>query len=68
MNVKEIIIQGIEKLGLDGLVSMDDECWCDIDDLFEWCLTKNNPLKCEPGHKVPCNCSFECDYHIVKDD
>ena len=63
MKCSEIIREYLVKNGLDGLVNVECECACEIDDLFtcgEWFAD------CEPGHKEPCDCEHnDHNFHIV---
>lgn len=56
MNVKEIVIEYLEKNGYEGLFC--EECSCEIDDLFPCGEFVGD---CEPGHKVPCPGADICD-------
>lgn len=67
MDVKDYIEKIITDLKLDGLVSEDEDCCCDLEDLFEHCGGESTFKHCEPGHKIICDCGFDCNFHIVKD-
>lgn len=65
MNVKEIIIEYLEKNGYEG-ISCEDECGCEISDLFPCGEYVGD---CTPGYKVPCDpetckAGGGCKFHI----
>jgi len=48
MNAKDIIIDWLKEHDFDGLCLPQEECGCEIDDLF---LCDGNPYECQPGKK-----------------
>ena len=60
MNVAEITEKYLIENGFDGL--RGEECGCALDELF---ICSNEGVEgCEPGYKVPCDCTENCEYHI----
>ena len=62
MNVKKIVAEWLAESGYDGLVEMDGECACSVDDLMP---CSEPGVWCEAGHVMKCDCGEGCDYHIV---
>jgi hypothetical protein len=62
MTVKDIVKEYLIANGYDGLVTDLEECACDVSDLIPCC----EPCElCQAGHKVPCDCGEEHEFHIV---
>ena len=62
-NIKEIIENFLKKNGYDGLYNTEDECGCEVGDLFPC----GNPseIYCRAGYRQPCySCDNNCDFHI----
>jgi hypothetical protein len=60
--VKDIVMKYLIANGYDGLVSDLGYCGCELADLIPCCEACD---LCEAGHKVPCDCGEEHDFHIV---
>lgn len=58
MNVKEIVLEYLESKCYAGLYSEDNNCACDKEDLMPCDYIVFN---CEPGYKLPCTDSNNCD-------
>ena len=61
MKVGEIIKQYLVENNFDGLFDGDSECACLKEDLFP-CDAPCD--RCEPGHKLPCDCAEEHIFHL----
>lgn len=61
MRIADIVNEYLQKHGYDGLYSTDDDCGCELADLFP--CTGMTP-ECEPGYKQPCDCGEGCQWHI----
>lgn len=61
MEVKEIVLAYLEQNGFDGLFNSDISCGCLKEDLEPCGQMSSN---CVVGHKVKCDCSENCDWHI----
>lgn len=60
MKLKEIVQKYLVDRGFDGLCS--DECGCLLED-FMPCGEPGED--CKPGYRHPCNCEYECEYHVA---
>lgn len=61
MTVREMVEKHLKDNGYDGLGG--DGCGCILADLIP-CV--DAPIEhCEAGHRVPCDCGEECNFHIV---
>lgn len=65
--IMEITREYLEKNGYDGLVGLDGECGCELDDLFP--CEFEGVGDCQAGYKVACtggdHCDGDCDWHIA---
>ncbi len=59
-SVTDIVNGYLEQHGFDGLF-YPDECSCEKGDLAP---CGNIGGDCTPGHKLPCDCGEDCDFHI----
>ena len=60
MNVR--VLEYLKKNGFDGLFNDNGECACDLADL---CPCDSEGIEeCQPGHKKPCDCGEEHEFHI----
>ena len=62
-SIKEIIEDFLRENGYDGLYNIENECGCEVGDLFPC----GNPheIDCRAGYKQPCRiCDQNCDFHI----
>lgn len=61
MTVEDIVRDYLERNGYDGLCD-PGECSCGLGSLMH-CDSPNQD--CVAGHKVPCECSEDCGWHIA---
>jgi len=68
MNVKKIVAEWLIKHGYDGLVSNNDCCGCNLEELF---FCDEGGCNCLPAYQKPCTKQCTCDdpggyhYHMV---
>ena len=66
INVGEIVMEYLRANGYDGLVDESSDCACELDDSEPCCYMTS---ACQPGHKVPCDCSdhdpHDHDFHML---
>ena len=55
MTTKEIIEKYLKDNGFDGLVNVDAECGCGLDDFLP-CSGDGGLADCEPAYLVKCDC------------
>ncbi len=65
MDVKEIIVEYLKANNYDGLVQIDAECGCELDDVFVCDYPSGH---CEPGYKMECKCGEDCGWHMIAPD
>lgn len=62
MEVIEIVKEYLVHNKYDGLVQVDCECGCDLEELAS---CDGGIVHCEPGYKIECECGGGCNYHIT---
>ena len=60
MTTKDIIINYLKENGFDGLVQIDLECGCGIDDLAP---CDQMAIDCEPAYYAKCDCEEHDGHH-----
>ena len=67
MTTKEIIENYLRENSFDGLVQIDLECGCGLDDLAP---CDQIGLDCEPAYRVPCDCPDHDGFHfsLIKEE
>ena len=71
MNVREMVTDWLLANGYGGLYNFEllyDGCACELADLMPCQDTLDDVppiVQCQPGYRVPCDCSKECAFHIV---
>ena len=61
-SIEDIVRAFIAGHGYDGLVDIDHECSCEMDDLAP---CGEMSCSCQAGHKVSCDCGEGCDFHVA---
>ena len=63
-DLDQIMINALKALGYTGLVDVDDECGCSLDDFAPcghcWC-------ECEPGYVHECEPGGEFDFIVTRE-